>query len=479
MCVNTTSKGDRLISSAKRLRFPDGFLWGAASSHYQVEGLPAESRSRLSDWSNWTRAGGKIADGSDADRACEFYSRFAQDIEIVEALNLNSYRTSFNWPALLPDRPGRDRKLDPEVVDYYKRLLFTLKEKGIKTFLTLFHFCLPTWLAEEGGWTEPVSADEFGFFAELVAREFGDLVDYWVTINEPMAYAYQSFVSGQWPPGKSKSYECAFLTIRNMLVGHARAYGAIKEWADSEDRRPVSFTNHWRPFVAENALNPLDHMVRFFRDSIFNHIFPKSIDSGGMVLPRVVSRIGDLGRLEGEIPGLLGSMDYLAVNYYTREISRFVPGWPVDPFGAKSEKSYLETNSLGWEIFPEGLYRVLTEDIAPYLKNRAVFITENGYASNFSPDLSEGDWSIEDAKRCQYLQSHLVAIHRAIESGVNVKGYLHWSLTDNFEWAEGLSPRFGLVRVAYPTQERTFRKSAELYARVAADNSIEENATWE
>ncbi|MBZ0185216.1 MAG: family 1 glycosylhydrolase [Candidatus Obscuribacterales bacterium] len=447
-----------------------------AASHFQVEGYPAEIDSRLSDWALWTTRSGKIADGSNADRACEFSSRFLEDIALVKQLNLNSYRTSLNWPALLPDRPGPGkRKLNSQAVQYYKRLFFTLKEEGITTFLTLFHFCLPTWIADDGGWTGRMAADEFAYFSELAAGQFGEYVDYWITINEPVAYAYQSFVSGLWPPGTSRNYDGAFATVRYMLEGHARAYQAIKE--QSADT-PVSFSNHWRPFFPENPLNPLDQMVIYFRDNIFNHIFPRSIEAGGLELPAVVARLGDLKRLNGEIAGLKGSMDYLAVNYYTRELSRFVFGWPVDPFGIKSSKADFDTNSLGWETYPQGLFDVLTRAIAPYKtgidgKSRPVIITENGYAETYAADLSEGDWSIADKQRTAYLKLHLQSLHRAIMAGVNVIGYLHWSLTDNFEWAEGLSPRFGLVRVAYPTQTRTFRESARLFSQVAKTNVLD------
>ncbi|HMO21848.1 MAG TPA: family 1 glycosylhydrolase [Candidatus Melainabacteria bacterium] len=465
-------------NSANIIKFPEDFLWGVSASHFQIEGYPTEVERRLSDWSRWTEEEGRILDGSNADRACEFHKRYLDDIELIGELNLKAYRTSLNWAALMPEGPGtvsRERQFAPGVVEYYRDLFSRLKERGIKVFVTLFHFCLPDWLAEEGGWTSPRVADEFETFADLARQHFGDLVDYWMTVNEPMAYIYQGYVAGNWPPGASQDYLGAFVAIRSMLTAHARAYHALK---GGEDAVQVSFANHWRPFAPERKWSPLDLMVTHYRERVFNHIFPESIDEGALNIPAPLSGRKEFRALEGEIPGLKKSMDFLAVNYYTRELSRFDLSWPPDLFGTRSKRADYPVNGLGWEVYPEGFYRVLTSDINPYLidskgHNRPVFVTENGFATLFSPDLSAGDWSISDRERCDYLISHLVVLKKAIEAGVNIKGYLHWSLTDNFEWSEGLTPRFGLVRVSYEDQARKLRESAELYSKIAAANALE------
>jgi beta-glucosidase len=433
---------------------------------------------RLSDGSVWASEPGRIVDGTTADQACEFTSRYISDIDLLADMNLNAFRFSFNWAALFPEEKTSEfveRQLREETVDYYLRLLDHLKSRGVKTFGTLFHFCSPRWLANYGGWTSDLAAEEFARFTEKVADRFSGMIDYWITINEPMAFAYQSYIAGIWTPGHSNDFVSAFTAVRNFLSAHALAYECLKS---KDDRIPVSYANHWRPFTPENALSPLDQTVSLLRDTVFNHLFPKSVQNGRFELPGIMSASPEIERLQGEIKGLKNSIDFLAANYYTRELSRFKLGWPIDLFGVVSDKPRLKTNSLGWEVYPDGLYNLLTRDLRPYMKapdgrTLDIFITENGFADSHGSDCSEGPWSLEDPGRVDYLVSHLMAVHRAIANGAPVKGYLHWSLLDNFEWAEGLTPRFGLVRVSYPTQERTLRQSARVYSEIARLNGVD------
>ncbi|MBS2008154.1 MAG: glycoside hydrolase family 1 protein [Cyanobacteria bacterium SZAS TMP-1] len=461
------------------MTFPRGFLWGAATSHFQVEGHPKEIAHRLSDWAQWTEEAGRISDNTTADQACQFYERFEQDLLLVKELNLNAFRISFNWPALLQDWRNssheKSRVLDPKQVEYYRRLLGALREQGITTFATLFHFTLPDFLAESGGWENSAVVDEFEHFARLCAEAFGDLVDYWITINEPLAYAYQSFISGLWPPGKKAEYLSAFRVIRNMLEGHARAYHAIKA---VNQEAMISYTMHWRPFFPHNKFNPFDYIARHFRDYVFNHLFPEAVQTGVLRFPFPLSTNPFVAAIAGRVDGLKDTCDYLAINYYTRELSKFRFEWPLDLFGERSDKAEFATNDMGWEVFPNGLFDLLTRDTMPYQKDskgrkRPIVITENGYAATFAAELTEGDWSLSDHTRISYLLAHLEAMHQAISAGVDVRGYLYWSLLDNFEWSEGLRARFGLVRVSYPTQERLLRESASVYGRIAKNNSVE------
>ncbi|MFN8554720.1 MAG: family 1 glycosylhydrolase [Candidatus Obscuribacterales bacterium] len=466
------------MTDRRFLKFPDGFLWGAATSHFQIEGHPHEMSNRSSDWSEWTTLDGKISDATTADRACDFYNRYSDDIEICRKLNLNAFRLSLNWPALCPEPPqdGKPYTLNAESVAYYRGLLSGLKKEGITTFVTLFHFTLPRWLSDAGGWTSPLSITEFERFAALAAEAFGDLVDYWITLNEPLAYAYQSFVTGAWPPGFRNDYLKAFQCIRYMLEAHGKAYAALHKQTPG---KPVSFTMHWRPFTPKHRWNPLDHMVRYYRDYVFNLMFPMAVQTGSLEFPYPLSSNAEVKKISGEIPGLKGAMDWIAVNYYTRELSEFTYKWPIDIFGTASSEYELEVNCMGWEHYPDGLYKTLIYDLSPFKYNsngtlRPIVITENGFATAFAHDLDEGDWSLADDQRINYLTTHLSALHNAIEDGANVKGYMYWSLLDNFEWAEGLRPRFGLVRVTYSTQERTFRHSASVYAEIAKHNGLHE-----
>lgn len=462
---------------AEILKFPDGFLWGVATSAFQVEGHPFESSGQGSDWSVWA-AQGNIKDKTTAEQACEFYSRYPEDIKLCKELNISAFRIGLNWPALRPCKTD-SFALDPDAVKYYRQMLEHIKQAGMKTFVTLFHFCLPQWLAEEGGWLNKQTVEEFALFTEAAAQEFGDLVDYWLTVNEPLVYVYQGYISGFWPPGIKHNYLKAFQAMRSLLEGHARAYEAIHRVAKTNNwHNPmISYAIHWRPFMARNKFNPLDQLVRFLRDQIFNHIFPQAVQTGQLNFPYPLSLLNEIKAISGEIKGLKQSLDYLGINYYTREICEFAWTWPIDVFGKQSDINHMETTDLGWEIYPQGLYYLLTEDLAPFRWDKdgnqmPIFITENGMATLHHHELSEGDWSLDDENRKLFLIQHIAALHKAIEDGANVKGYLYWSLLDNFEWAEGLQPRFGLVRISYPTQDRSLRKSAELYSSVAATNCI-------
>ena len=223
-------------------------------------------------------------------------------------------------------------------------------------------------------------------------------------------------------------------------------------------------------------------MVKYYRDFVFNRLFPTAVHQGDLQFPFPLNTNSHIKAISGPIDGLKNTMDYLAVNYYTRELSEFRFRLPFDLFGVQSPEAELEVNCMGWEVYPEGLYSLLCRDLVPFRNNpdgtkREIVITENGYAMTFPASLSEGDWSLIDEDRVRYLTSHLRALHRAITDGANVTGYLYWSLLDNFEWADGLATRFGLVRVAYPTQERTLRKSARIYADIARRNGVELVAT--
>ena len=418
--------------------------------------------------------GEKIIDGSSADRACEFFWRFQDDLDLCRSLNLNSFRLSLNWPALVPSL-AHESSFDEKSCLHYRKLLEEAKSRGMTTFVTLFHFCLPKWLSEVGGWNSKRTVEAFERYAQLAAREFGHLVDYWLTLNEPLVYVYQGYVEGRWPPGYRKNYLWAFEAVRKMLEGHSRAYQAIHTILPDSC---VSFTIHWRPFFARNKWSPFDQTTRYFRDQIFNHLFPLAVATGMLKFPFPVSQERAIQAISGSVDGLKGAMDFLAFNYFTREICEFKYGWPIDVFGVQSDVVWRETTDMGWEIYPEGLYYLLTEDLAPYRfdssgKKRPIFITENGMASKFAADLVGGEWSLKDDQRVNYLISHLMAVHQAIREGANVKGYLHWSLTDNFEWADGLSCRFGLVRVSYPDQSRKVRKSGRLYADIAGKNALD------
>lgn len=460
-------------STKSLFKFPDGFLWGVATSHFQVEGHKGEIQARMSDWARWTTEEGRILDKSTADQACEFFERYAQDIELCEQLNLNSFRLSLNWPAMCPG-PNHEYRSDDPTLQVYRDMLKMLKEKGFKTFVTLFHFCLPNWLAEIGGWNNEVTVMEFEKFSAFVAKELGEYVDFWITINEPLVYVFQGYISGDWPPGYKQNFTGGFNCTRNLLIGHARSYHAIHA---AQPNAKVSITHHWMSFAPKNRFSPLDQLVRYMRDSVFNHCFMDAMQTGRLKFPWPAMLDSGLRSLAGEVPGLKDTMDYIGINYYTRQFCEFEYKWPAELFGCKSDLVENEISDLGWETYPQGLYDLLVRDLKRYRYDgkgnlREIYITENGHANIYEADLTDGDWSLEDTGRVKYLVSHLNSLYRAITDGANVKGYLHWSLLDNFEWAEGLRARFGLVRVSYPTLKRTLRRSAHIYKQIAEKNAL-------
>jgi len=332
-------------SPQKPLTFPEGFLWGAATSHFQVEGNPDEISNRLSDWSRWTEDPAHITDHTSADHACEFYQRFSSDLDLMVQLNLNAFRLSLNWAAICP-APGA---INMAMIDYYRQLLQETKKRNIKTFVTLFHFCLPNWLAEKGGWLSDETVIEFGKFAELACRQLGNLVDFWQTINEPMSYVYHGFIVGTWPPGLKNKYLEAFKAIRGFLAGHALAYRAIRS---IDAKVQISYAMHWQPFIGRNKSNPFDFFVARCRNIVFNHIFPNAIQSGSLAIPFPFNLYKELRELAGPIAHLKDSADYLAINYYTRDICEFSWNAPSLFFGVRSEVHRPVVNALGWEVFP-------------------------------------------------------------------------------------------------------------------------------
>jgi beta-glucosidase len=452
--------------------FPEKFLWGVSTSAFQYEGNPAEITHRTSDWADWTSIPNKISDSTNADRACDFFNSYSKDIELAGSLNVNAFRIGLNWAALCP---SHNVEFNPEIFAYYRRMLSKIKEQGMTSFVTLFHFALPRWLSDIGGWSNPATIDSFERFAQAAITELGDLVDFWLTINEPMVYLYQCYVKGDWPPGYMHARLRAFEVGRNLLIGHARAYHAIKQ---VDSKAQISCVLHWRPYQPRNKFNPLDRQTAWLRHELANLLFPTAIKTGILKFPNLMNSLSGIKRLSGPIEGLASTSDFIALNYYSREYCQFEYKWPFDPLGVQSKIASLELTPYGWEICPEGLYEGITQGIAPFAIDQQgqklpIYITENGMATMYPSDMHEGDWSLNDSERIKFITDHLKALARAISNGANVKGYLYWSLLDNFEWQDGLTPRFGLVRVTYPNQRRDLRDSAKFYAEVARSNSLE------
>ncbi len=393
------------------LKFPEHFLWGTATSAHQVEGNNTNS-----DWWEWEQR--KPLD-KQSGKAADEYNRYDEDFEIAKSLSLNSQRISIEWARIEPV----EGQFDQSAIDHYKLVLKSLKAKHFKVMLTLWHFTLPKWIADIGGWENAQTTDYFLRFIERVVPEFDDYVDFWVTLNEPGVYAFMSYLQGFWPPQK-KSRWAALRVQWNLAKAHQKAYKLLK----MQSRHPVGIAQNMQSFHSSHKHSIIELASVYVSDIITNHAFYK---------------------LTG-----YDTHDFLGINYYFHH--RFNRRDKFLPTVEDAREQHRDISDLGWEVFPEGIYDVLM-DIS---NHKPIYITECGIAST------------NDDRRTRFLIQYLSEVFRAVESGVRVKGFFYWSLIDNFEWDKGFDPRFGLVAIDYKDQQRTVRASAYVYSEIAKHNQM-------
>jgi beta-glucosidase len=428
-------------------RFPPGFVWGAATSAYQVEGAVAEDGRGESIWDRFAHSPGRIREGHTGDVAADHYHRSADDVAIMAELGLGAYRFSVSWPRVLPDGRGR---VNPAGLDFYDRLVDDLAARGIAAFVTLYHWDLPQALEDAGGWPVRDTAEAFAAFADVVAGRLGDRVAAYITINEPWCVANLGYRTGEHAPGRSEPV-AALAAAHHTLVGHGLAVGAIRAAAPGV---PVGITLNFEPkhpatphpLDLEAAAIAHDQFNRWFLDPLVGRPYP---DAGA----RAWGWRRDEVR-EGDPELIAAPLDLLGVNYYTREIVRSPLLAPV------ADRRSADRTSMGWEIYPDGLGEVL-DFVTSRTGDLPLHITENGAAYDDGADPAA------DAERVTYLRRHVEVAARSIERGVPLRGYFVWSLLDNFEWAQGYAPRFGIVRVDFATQERTVRESGRFWSSLA------------
>jgi beta-glucosidase len=401
-------------------RFPEGFLWGAATSAHQVEG------GTDNDWSGWEAEAGHILDGGTTTRATEHFARYEEDFALAEELGHNAHRMSLEWSRLEP-QPG---EWDMEAVAHYRRVLASLKRRGMNVMLTLWHFTLPKWFAAEGGWSSPRSVGRFGRFAAFAADQFGDLVDEWVTINEPVIYLSMGYGIGAWPPGWRSGWRLVRAFV-NLVRAHRLAYRAIHR-ALAAGGRPVAvgIAKNVTVFEAYRKHSLLDNAYIWLADRFYNHLF-----------------FNCTGRR---------CHDFIGINYYFYYRVKCVPR-RAEQFFFEVHAENREVSDLGWEINPRGLYEAV---MAMRRYGRPIYITENGLAS------------ADDGKRPRAIVAWIKELYHAVKAGADVRGYFHWSLLDNFEWDKGYGPRFGLVAVDYASQRRTPRRSAYVFKEICESNGL-------
>jgi beta-glucosidase len=425
------------------LRFPEGFQWGAATSAHQVEG-----DNRLNDWWRFERLAGKIAHGDVSGDACRHYERFDQDFALAAQDGHNAHRLSLEWSRLEPE-PGR---IDGREVVHYHEVFASLARHRLTPLVTLHHFTNPLWIADQGGWENPATIERFCEFVRFCAGEFGGEVDWWCTINEPDVYAFHSYSEGIWPPGE-RDDSAALAVMANMLEAHGRAYRILHDedlGRRGGERGPtmVGFAKNYPILEPARPWFPLDLLRARLEHAVFNQGVLEAARSGEIALS-----IPGAKPVRRRVPELERSLDYLGLNYYTRwKVKMFAPDPHVAARGAV-------VNDLGWEIYPAGMERAL-RDLGEL--GVPIVITENGVAD------------AADRLRPRALVETLRAVHRALAAGVPVLGYYHWSLLDNFEWADGYGGRFGLYRVDFtdPERPRTRTESAEVYARIARTGTL-------
>lgn len=437
--------------------FPAGFVWGAATSAYQIEGAPLEDGAGSSNWHRFVHRSGTVAKGDTGDVACDHYHRLDDDVRLMRDLGLMAYRFSVSWSRVLPQ--GRGAVNEPGL-DFYRRLVDRLLENGIQPMVTVHHWDLPAALDDAGGWLNPDTVGWFADYAAVLFRALDDRVPLWITINEPWVIVDAGYMAGCHPPQRHDPR--AALTAGRMLL---RAHAAAVRTYRSLGRNRIGITVNLEPKYPHSddeadraATRRADaYMNRQFLDPIFFGTYPDDLrEAFGTAWTEPAVE---------EAAGVREPIDFLGINYYSRSVTRFDP--TVEPFhaGAVGQPGAFHTE-MDWEVYPDGL-----RDILVWVRDRygdiPLYITENG-AAFADPEPAGG--RVDDPLRVDYLRSHLLAARAAMDAGVDLRGYFVWSLLDNFEWSCGYDKHFGIVHVDRTTMQRTPKTSADFYAEMIRSN---------
>jgi beta-glucosidase len=445
--------------------FPAGFTWGVATAAYQIEGAAAQDGRGPSIWDTFAHEPGRIGDGSTGDIACDHYHRYAEDVALMADLGIGGYRFSVSWSRVQPAGKG---PANAPGLAFYDRLTDALLERGIAPLVTLFHWDLPQAVQDHGGWFARDTAARFGEYADLVAGALGDRVALWMTLNEPFVHTSLGHVVGTHAPGLT-NLDNPFPVVHHQLLGHGLAAAALRR----HSRAPVSLANNYTPVWPVGAdgtrasATEADGVAAALYDVFHNRLFTDPLLLGEYPPAAAALSTVDLSEVvrDGDLALICAPLDALGVNYYSPTgVSAPPEGGPL-PFNLIPLAGY-PTTGFGWPIVPDGLRETLVTLAERYAGALPpVWITENGAAV---PEPSTVDSILHDRDRIAYLDGHLRAVHAAMAAGVEVRGYLVWSLLDNFEWAEGYTQRFGLVHVDFDSGRRTPKASYLWYRDVAS-----------
>lgn len=443
------------------VRFPENFIWGAATASYQIEGAYNEDGKGESIWDRFCRTPGKVQDGDRGDVACDFYHRYRDDIKLMKEISLNAYRFSIAWSRIFPQGKGQ---LNQDGLDFYERVVDELLDSGIEPFVTLYHWDLPQALQEKGGWANRDTIGYFKDYAEEVSRKLGDRVRFWITHNEPWVVSFLGHHSGIHAPG-TKNLSTALKVSHHLLLSHGETVAVIRD--NGDEKTQVGIALNLSPVYPasesegdKKAAKRYDgYLNRWFLEPIFKGSYPEDMLAlYGDKAPEIQAQ--DLERISAKI-------DFLGVNYYYRTVveadkkEAFLGLSQVKPTDA-------EYTEMDWEIYPPGICQIL-ERVHNDYDAPVIYITENGVAF---PDKIDKNGRVNDESRIEYLKGHFLEANRAIEEGVKLSGYFVWSLLDNFEWVYGYSRRFGLVYTDFSNQKRIVKASGWWYKKVIEKNGV-------
>ncbi|WP_337870978.1 GH1 family beta-glucosidase [Meiothermus sp.] len=447
------------MTDYSKSNFGPGFLWGVATAAYQIEGAVNEDGRSPSIWDSFSHTPGKIKTGENGDLACDFYHRYHDDIAFIREMNMQVHRFSLSWPRILPGGTG---PVNPKGLDFYHRVIDRTLELGLQPWVTLYHWDLPQVLEDRGGWTNREIVGWFSEYVEVCSRAFGDKVKHWMVLNEPTVFTVLGYLQGTHAPGR-RGFGNFLPAVHHVALAQAEGGRVLRAHVPDAQIGTTFSASYVQPagptWLSRMAAANYDVIAnRLFLEPALGLGYPWKTTPFLLALQRYI-RPGDMERLAFDF-------DFIGLQTYFRQLVRFdllSPGtWGREI--PHAERGSGELTEMGWEVWPENIYRLLKQ-FAAYKSVRRIIITENGAAF---PDKLEGE-QVHDPQRIRFIQDHLAQVLRAKQEGVPVEGYFYWSLLDNFEWAEGYRPRFGLVYVDYPTQKRVLKDSGRWFREFLAN----------
>nr|WP_315481844.1 GH1 family beta-glucosidase [uncultured Undibacterium sp.] len=450
--LDTSVTSTILLPTVARADFPSDFTWGCSTSSFQIEGGANLDGRVPSIWDSFCQQAGKIRDGSNALVACDHYHRWPEDLDTAQQLGMNAYRFSIAWPRIITEIGGAPNQRG---LDFYSRLVDGMLERGLQPWATLYHWDLPQYLQDVGGWENRATIDAYLAYADAVTRRLGDRVKNWITHNEPWCTAMHGNWDGMHAPGQ-KDFKAALQVAHHVMLSHGLAVPLIKSNV-ADAQVGIALSLHPLRAASENeedqeAMQRHDGLRnRWFLDPLFGRGYPLDIQAHcAEFLPKIH---------DGDIEHIATPIDFLGINYYFPETITAAPENP--PLHTRlRELPGRERTDFGWEVAPDGMRELLCRITQDY-PALPIYLTENG--SSYDDQL-EADGSVNDSQRRDYFIRHLDALKQARQQGVDVRGYFAWSLIDNFEWAEGYLRRFGMVHVDFATQARTLKQSGQWFS---------------